>query len=297
MIVFRHERPALFQRWIGHHERTEWHDHDHDQLIHPSRGALVVATQAGTWLVPPHRAVWLPAGQPHAHQAHGATHLRSVLFEPGTGTPDHAGRAPHVVGVSPLLRELLRTLTDTPPPHAAKETLLRSLVIEELVFDAVPPPPHLVEPTDPRLRAIAAMLHSDPADPRSLPELGRAVGASDRTLSRLCATDLGMTFPVWRAQIRLLHAALALTDGESVTTVPYRHGYSSPSAFVAAFRRTFDITPSAYQKKSNGTPAGRSRAAQGRGAGLTSSALKDLAWPAESPTEPPSPPTPPRSRT
>jgi AraC-like DNA-binding protein len=253
MAVFRHDRPALFHRWVDHHARTEWHDHAQHQLLYPSRGVLTVSTRTGTWLIPPQRAVWLPAEHPHTHHAHGATHMRSVLFTHEPHLPETASHRPLVLSVSPLLRELLRTLTDTSPPSASKEALLRRLVIEELVFEPVPFL-HIAEPTDDRLRAIAATLHADPADPRSLFELGRAIGASARTLSRLCATQLGMSFPSWRGQIRLLHAALALTGGDSVTTVAHRNGYSSPSAFVAAFRQAFDTTPGAYQTQCQRAP-------------------------------------------
>jgi len=53
----------------------------------------------------------------------------------------------------------------------------------------------LPAPADPRLRDVAAILADDPADGRTLAELGRAAGASERTLSRLFRRDTGMTFP------------------------------------------------------------------------------------------------------
>jgi quercetin dioxygenase-like cupin family protein len=38
------------------------HFHDRDQIVYASRGVMTVQTEAGTWVVPPQRAVWIPAG-------------------------------------------------------------------------------------------------------------------------------------------------------------------------------------------------------------------------------------------
>jgi transcriptional regulator GlxA family with amidase domain len=54
-------------------------------------------------------------------------------------------------------------------------------------------PLHLPAPRDDRLRAVARQLQADPADNTSLAGLGRAAGASARTLSRLFRDQLGMT--------------------------------------------------------------------------------------------------------
>ncbi|MEU5949652.1 AraC family transcriptional regulator [Micromonospora sp. NPDC047465] len=95
--------------------------------------------------------------------------------------------------------------------------------------------------------ALCAALHADPADNRTLAAFGKQVGASDRTLSRLFTADLGMSFPQWRTQLRLHHALLLLADDMPVTTVAHRCGWSSASAFIDAFRRTFGHTPGAHR--------------------------------------------------
>ena len=41
------------------------HIHPEHQLIYASRGVMTVRTTPGTWVVPPQRAVWIPAGMPH----------------------------------------------------------------------------------------------------------------------------------------------------------------------------------------------------------------------------------------
>ena len=93
------------------------------------------------------------------------------------------------------------------------------------------------------------LLRDDPAGGRSLAGLGRQVGASERTLSRLFRSDLGMSFLQWRTQLRLYRALHLLGDDEPVTSVAHRCGWSSASAFIEAFRRAFGETPGAHRRR------------------------------------------------
>ena len=38
------------------------HHHERAQLIHATAGTMRVSTDDGVWVVPPQRAVWMPAG-------------------------------------------------------------------------------------------------------------------------------------------------------------------------------------------------------------------------------------------
>src|SRR5258706_8562236 len=44
---------------------------DWDLLAYASRGVMTDATSQGTWVVPPHRAVWIPAAVIHSVQMSG----------------------------------------------------------------------------------------------------------------------------------------------------------------------------------------------------------------------------------
>ncbi|WIM99450.1 helix-turn-helix transcriptional regulator [Actinoplanes oblitus] len=105
----------------------------------------------------------------------------------------------------------------------------------------------LPAPADPRLVRLCELLADDPADQRSLRELGREVGAAERTLSRLFRAETGLTFPQWRGQLRLHHAVRLLAAGHSVTRVAADCGFRSPSAFIEAFRALFGTTPGRYR--------------------------------------------------
>jgi len=230
---------------LRHRERIDWHDHAEQQLVYPSSGLLIVSTSGGSWVVHPQRAVWLPAAVAHAHQAYGATQLRTVAF-PVQVNPLGLTQ-PTVLSVSGLLRELIIAITDEPEPDPGEQDDLKRVALRQLS----PAPAlqfHLPQPADERLRDVVAILAEDPGSDRHLADLGRVVGAGERTLSRLFRAETGMTFPQWRARLRLHHSLTLLASGLSVTATAITCGYSTPSAFTAAFHATFGITPGTYRK-------------------------------------------------
>ncbi|MFG2933812.1 AraC family transcriptional regulator [Streptomyces achromogenes] len=244
MTEIRHEpvAPTRTQR-MAPGGTIDAHRHDDHQIVYAGRGVLAVTTSAGSWVAPGTRAIWVPAGVVHAHQAHGELELHLVGL-PAAENPLNLD-APTVLAVGPLLRELIIAYTHTPDDDSPERSRLRAVLLDQL--RASPQEPlHLPTPATPLLRALCEILLADPADPRTLAELGRRVGASDRTLSRLFRSDLGMTFPQWRTQLRLQRALILLAEKEPVTTVAHRCGWSSVSAFIDVFRRTFGHTPGAH---------------------------------------------------
>src|SRR5207248_701989 len=97
--------------------RSDWHG-----LIYASDGVMNVHTADGSWIVPPHRAVWVPAGVERSIEVSAGLAMRSLYFKPTL-----ARWLPHeccVVNVPPLLRELILHTIDvgmlnrTIPAHA-----------------------------------------------------------------------------------------------------------------------------------------------------------------------------------
>ncbi|KAB2352563.1 AraC family transcriptional regulator [Actinomadura rudentiformis] len=215
------------------------HRHDEHQIVYAARGVLSVITDRGRWIAPATQAIWVPAGTVHEHRAYGRTDVHLV------GLPVSANplglEAPAVLAVGPLLRELIIEYTRE-SGDSAERARLRAVLLDQLRHSPRHPV-HLPTPSDTRLAAVCALLNDDPADGRTLSELGAQVGASERTLSRLFRAELHMTFPQWRTQLRLHHALILLAAGTPVTAVAHRCGWASPSAFIDVFRRTFGHTP------------------------------------------------------
>ncbi|QUH02621.1 helix-turn-helix transcriptional regulator [Saccharopolyspora erythraea] len=227
-------------RYLPAGSGVDAHRHDDHQIVYAGRGVLAVTTEAGSWIAPATRAVWVPAGTVHEHRAYGETDLHTV----GLPTTDNPLRlsSPAVIAVGPLLRELILAYTAGEHHDDGERSRMRAVLLDQLRH-APRQPIRLPAARDPRLAAVCAILDDDPADPRTLSALGAQVGASDRTLSRLFRAEMGMTFPQWRTQLRLHHALRMLAEGSAVTEVARRSGWATTSAFIDVFRRAFGHTP------------------------------------------------------
>ncbi|MHC3471016.1 AraC family transcriptional regulator [Streptomyces sp. 7R007] len=229
---------------LAHGDGVAPHHHAEGQLLYPSAGVLATTTKRGTWIAPASRVAWTPPGFEHYHRAYGQTEVRVVEVSGVlcASLPDE----PRVFAVSPLLREALLVLTGGRELRPAARDRLRGVVVDELV-DAPEEALHLPEPADDRLRAVTDLLHADPAASSTLAELGRTVGAGERTLSRLFQTELGMSFHRWRRLLRVQHALIRLAEGEGVIDTAARLGWANPTSFIEAFTAIVGQTPGRYQ--------------------------------------------------
>lgn len=221
--------------------RFEWHAHDEHQLAWSPEGVLVVLTAGRSYILPPTRALWIPAHTEHETRASGVATLRSAYLRPSRCPIGWT--TPTVVTVTPLLAELICHLEE----ELARAERARA---EAVLFDLLAPLDAATIdvglPADPRARDVADRLVADPADPRTLHEWGREVGASSRTLARAFLAETGLTFGRWRTLVRLQAALPHLAEGTAVSVVAGRVGYETTSAFVAAFRAHTGVTPGRY---------------------------------------------------
>lgn len=223
------------------------HFHDRDQLVYASRGVMTIRTRDATWVVPPCRAVWIPAGISHTISMSGVVAMRTLYLKPRLTAA--LPRDCCVINVSALLKELILYVCTL---RALKKTVgweghLIAVLLHQLQAVQMIPLqlPHL---SDPRLVRIAQVFMKNPGDHRTLAEICRISGASKRSVERLFQQEIGMTFGKWRQQLRLMQAMRLLAEGEKVTYAALESGYSTPSAFISMFRKALGITPTSYFK-------------------------------------------------
>src|SRR5215472_9824291 len=58
------------------------HFHDRDQIVYASRGVMTIHTGDATWVVPTHRAVWIPTAVPHTITMSGVVAMRTLYLKP-----------------------------------------------------------------------------------------------------------------------------------------------------------------------------------------------------------------------
>ena len=222
------------------------HSHERAQLIYATVGTMRVATSDGMWMVPPQRAVWMPAGVRHGIVMSSDVTMRTLYLREDAALfmPD----ACRVLPVSPLLRELIVRATELPLQYDEDGPAghVVALIITEL-RGLQSLPLQLPMPRDARLRSLCASLLEAPGDQRTLAARARTINASARTLARHFQSETGLSFGAWRQQARVLEAMGRLGGGAPVTQVALDLGYDSVSAFSAMFRRAAGASPSAYR--------------------------------------------------
>jgi AraC-like DNA-binding protein len=223
-----------------------WHTHSDHQLAWAAEGVLTVVTESATWVLPPTRALWIPAELLHETSASGRATMRSLYIRPHLFPI--AWQEPTPIQARPLLGELVAYLETEPvgsPRRARAEALLVDL-LEPVPQSTI----EIRQPREARALEVAVALRANPADKRTLEEWGHDIGASERTLARDFMAGTGMSFGRWRTLLRLQAALPGLARGDSVSSVARRVGYDRASAFVAAFRRETGVTPATYFKES-----------------------------------------------
>jgi AraC-like DNA-binding protein len=226
---------------------TGVHAHPTAQLLYAIEGVMVVRSAAGTWIVPPNRAVWLAPGLDHETIMSGRVRIRTVFVDPRAAS--HLPENNCVIAVSPLLRELIVAATRIPVDYdeAGRDGRLMRLLLDELrVSDVLPL--HLPFPDDARLRTICSAITDNPSDSSTVEQWAERVGVTAKTIHRLFAKQTGMSLAQWRQQARLLHALRRIASGEKIIDVAFDCGYASQSAFAAMFRRHFGVPPSMFYR-------------------------------------------------
>ncbi|MES2206358.1 MAG: helix-turn-helix transcriptional regulator [Pseudomonadota bacterium] len=223
----------------------DFHQHTRSQLIYTSYGAILVITSQGSWVVPPHRAVWIPSNTQHAMKTIGTVKMRTLYIS--EHSIPHLPKHCCVISVSSLLREIIIAITKMPINYDEND---RDGLIVQLFFKEMKPlrivPLFLPIPDDHRLSKICNGILNEPTNKNSLEMWGDLVGASKRTLIRLFQIHTGMTFRQWTQQAKITLSVQMLAKKYAINHIAFQLGYDSPSAFSAMFRKTLGVTPSEY---------------------------------------------------
>ena len=143
--------------------RLDTHMHREAQLVYAARGTMQVTTPKGRWLVPPDRAVWVPALLPHAIDVLADIEMRTLYFDLAWLKREQRSAsltAEFVVRVSPLLHQAILALFDdhTTPERTALLVKLAMLELHQAEDSAT----FIPLPREPRCRRAADIVLSDP---------------------------------------------------------------------------------------------------------------------------------------
>ncbi len=227
----------------GHHIEPHWHARA--QFVFAVAGTMRVRTPRRAWIVPPSRALWVPARTVHEIRMHGVVEMRSLYLdaESGAGMPSSCV----VLNVTALLRELIVRAVALPERYDDEggDGLLMRLLVAE-IRRLTPCALDLPLPESPDLSELCERILADLSARRPCGSDAAEMDTSTRTLYRRFLRETGISFARWKQQARLLESIRRLAAGAPVTAVAVDLGYDSPSAFSTMFRRSLGIAPRAF---------------------------------------------------
>jgi AraC-like DNA-binding protein/quercetin dioxygenase-like cupin family protein len=233
---------VVFASRMEEGKASRWHDHAEVQISYVRSGRVNVYFENQVQLVEAGNAICIPSGARHQVQARHATEVVSAYIAPrvwdsGPGAAGHCFAAP-VAGV------LLEKCLGRGSVQGLEEAVLT--LLRDEARTASPGNTRVAMPRDTRLAAICRALLRAPQNWKHKAQVASIGNVSERTMSRLFRSELGMTYTEWVQQVLVRQAVERLHAGDPVTTVAFDLGYSSHSAFSAMFRRQTGLCPTAW---------------------------------------------------
>jgi AraC-like DNA-binding protein len=223
---------------------------DRHYLLCASAGALRLQAQGRAWLLPPARAALIEAGRAIQVSIPRPATTASVLFDTGFAPPPPAPLT--VFDLSPLARSLVAECgtwgeSDQPlTPYAG--TLFAALAAVTWRLAEQPSPVVVPVGRSPELRQALRLTEQRLDCEVRFEDVAREVGLAPRSLARRFSDETGMTWRAALRRMRLLRAIEELAGGDTpVTTIAFKVGYTSLSAFNAAFLELTGRTPTDYR--------------------------------------------------
>ncbi|WP_244640296.1 AraC family transcriptional regulator [Aureimonas glaciei] len=222
------------------------HRHRRAQFLYGSSGVVLVSTPDGSWMMPPQRGLWIPAGTEHAVTMLGPVAMCSLYIDEAV-LPGQFHRC-EVVGVSDLLRSLLIAAPSIPAEYDrdGRDGALMNLLLHEL-RELSPLPLSLPLPRHPRLARKCRDFLERPSPHDTISAWSDELGMSRRTFTRLFKQETACSFVEWRQKACLMSALPQLAEGHSVTSIALNLGYENPASFTSMFKRLLGAAPTDYR--------------------------------------------------
>jgi len=219
-------------------------------LLCSSRGALRLEAHGNVWVLPPARAALIAAGEVIQVAIPQPVTTSSVLFDPGFAPPPPAPLT--VFDLSPLARALVMECVAWPdadePLPAYARSVFGALAAVAWRLAEHPSPVTVPAGRSPELRRALALTDDGLVEDLRFEDIAHAVGLAPRSLARRFEEECGLTWSAVVRRKRVVRAIERLAMNEdSVTTIAHAVGYTSLSAFNAAFRDLTGRTPTQYR--------------------------------------------------
>lgn len=225
---------APLVRNFSHGLVIEDHMHPFGQLLYANSGILSVITRHGNFIIPSHRAMWLPPFCAHEVRMLTDVNITSLLLQSDAELETLDCR---VIEMPALMRALLvETLSfDKGQRNIRREQAILQLLRGEIaaaqrVSCTVP------MPSGDKLTLLCKEIMHDLSQTLSLAQLAEKAASTPRTIARQFQSELGMSYRHWLETVRFNYACAQLERGTAAKIVAADLGYT-PSAFSNMMKR------------------------------------------------------------
>lgn len=222
---------------------------DHHYLLYAAKGAMRLEAEGQGWTLPPARAALIHAGREITITMPQKMTACSTLFHPDFFAAPQSSLS--VFEMTPLARELVLACRKNGPEvelDSYAQQVFQLLAATTWRLAETPSKAGLPSGRSQKVKQALSLTEQTLADPLTFEEIASNVGLTPRTLARRFSDELGMT---WRQALRRLRMSCALERlaeiDASITDVAYSVGYSSLSAFNAAFKDFAGTTPTEFR--------------------------------------------------
>ncbi len=223
------------------------HSHCTGQLVVSVLGVVGLASEHWRIALPPASAIWTPPGL--AHEGFIGPNSKSLYLHISPEWSAELPNEPFRIMLTPMMLAMVRHFTQIRKPFSAQSHTgrLARVLLEEIELAPQLPLNFAPLPSNPQLFHVAEKIVEHSALGWTVAKWANSIEMSERNFSRLVVRETGMSFGQWRLRLLMLTATRRLLEGDTTETVAQALGYETPSAFIAAFKRVFGMTPGRYR--------------------------------------------------
>lgn len=232
---------------------VDTHSHKKGQFLYTEGGIVHIVTTQKTYFLPARHYMWIPPAVSHSiHPGSPDVIMRNLYFPAESDDADFYSET----GIYPVNDLLLQMVIYSNRWSGDIDENNKSSFLFAHALKAILPeistyqlPLSLPYAKDKRLKEIINFMGQNLQETLLFPVLAKRFGFSERTLSRLFHTDLGMSFNQYLTIQRMIRAfQLLLEENMPVKEVAALVGYNSIPTFSTTFFKITGIRPSGYAK-------------------------------------------------
>jgi AraC-like DNA-binding protein len=236
--------------------RIEPHHHKKGQFLYTEGGLVYVTTQETTFFLPARHYMWIPPNTEHSiYSDSGEVVMRNLYFPVKKNEHPFYDKLA-IYPVNDLLHQMILFTTNwngnvskLNTAHFSFLTALKDILPELSQFSLALSLPRV---TDHRLQRITVYLDEHMHESVKFSEVASRFNFSQRTLSRLFHSDIGMSFVHFFTILRMMKALqLLLEEKMPISEVALNVGYGSVPTFSNTFFKIVGVRPSEYMKAKN----------------------------------------------